>query len=141
MENASYEPDRGRHWLQLAVLAALLIVGLLSMHTLVNGAASTATSASRTSKGHASEASEAVNAPLSTTSGSHGMVHGSCAAAMSSGTGTACAPGPTGKTFPALSAPLAAILPNLGIAPETVPPPETPRRLALSHRELSIYRT
>ena len=147
VESATDEPCRRRHWLQLAVLAALLIVGLLGMHALVNGAAATATSAPMASMGLGSQTTgmtdDAATAPSSTASGPHGMVHGSggCAAAMGSGGGSTCVPGPTGKSIPVLPAPLAAALLDLGPAPEPVPPRETPRRLALSHLELSIYRT
>ncbi len=148
VETATDEPRRSRHRLQLLVLAALLIAGLLGMHSLANGAGATAMSAPMASMKHSAPATpaltaEAAVAPSSSTSGSHGMVHGSggCAGAMSSVSGSTCVPGPTGKSIPVLPAPLAATLPELGRAPEPVPPLQTPRRLALSHLELSIYRT
>jgi hypothetical protein len=147
VETATDEPCRSRHWLQLSVLTALLIVGLLGMHALVNGAGVTAMNASVASMGHASPASPGMTdaaaiASSSSASGPHGMGPGSsgCAEAMGSVGGSTCVPGPTAKSIPALPAPLPASLPYLGPAPEPVPPPETPRRLALSHLELSIYR-
>jgi len=147
VETATDEPRRSRHRLQLLVLAALLIAGLLGMHSLANGAGATAMSVPMASMKHSAPATPALTAeaavPSSSTSGSHGMVHGSggCAGAMSSGSGSTCVPGPTGKSIPVLPAPLAATLPELGPAPEPVLLLQTPRRLALSHLELSIYRT
>ncbi|PFG69090.1 hypothetical protein B0O41_3941 [Propionibacteriaceae bacterium ES.041] len=148
VETATDEPRCSRHRLQLLVLAALLIAGLLGMHSLANGAAATAMSAPMASMKHSSPATPgithaAASISSSSASGPHGMVHGSggCAGAMSSGSGATCVPGPTGKGIPVLPAPLAATLPELGPAPEPVPPLQTPRRLALSHLELSIYRT
>ena len=108
METASDEPRLSRPRLQLFVVAALLIAGLLGMHALVGGP--TAAAASMTSSGHASLSSHGMigaptAAPVLTASGAHGTVHGSggCADAMSafgvvqaevvvggSGVGTAC---------------------------------------------------
>lgn len=148
VETTTDQPCRSRHWLQLVVLVALLIAGLLGMHALVGGAQATAMSAPMASMEHPSpttpDVTRAATAdPLPSPSGPHGMVHGSsgCAAAIGSGGVSTCVPGPTGKSVPVLPALLPAVLPDLGPATEPVPPPETPRRLALSHLELSISRT
>jgi len=146
VETASDEPRLSRPRLQLFVVAALLIAGLLGMHALVGGP--TAAAASMTSSGHASLSSHGMigaptAAPVLTASGAHGTVHGSggCADAMSGGGGCTCVSVPTGKSVPALPAPVAASLPGLVPAPEPTPPTQTPRRLALTHLELSIHRT
>ncbi|MCE7480671.1 MULTISPECIES: DUF6153 family protein [Microbacterium] len=148
VETVTDEPCRRPHWLQLTVLAILLIAGLLAMHALINGAAATATIAPMATMGHASQTTpgtsdDAATTPTSTATGPHGMVHrsGGCAAAMGSGVGSTCTPGPTDKSIPVLPVPLAAVLPDLGPAAEPGPPLETARRLALSHLELSISRT
>jgi len=148
VETTTDQPCRSRHWLKLVVLAALLIAGLLGMHALVGGAQATTMSAPMASMEHPSAATlgatgAATAAPSPSTSGPHGMVHGSsgCADAMSGGSGSTCVSVPTGKSVPVLPAPLPAVIPDLGLATEPVPPPETPRRLALSHLELSISRT
>ncbi|SDS18176.1 hypothetical protein SAMN04489751_1421 [Brevibacterium sandarakinum] len=125
----------------LIALVTLLIAGLLGMHALASG--SMAATAAVTSSGHAPSASPAVAdqaaaAPVSMTSGSHGTVHG-CADAMSGG--STCVSVPTDKSVPALPAPSTASLPGPVFAVLSMPPPETPRRLALSHLELSICRT
>lgn len=39
VKSATPEPCRGQHWLQLVVLTALLIMGLLGMHALIGGCA------------------------------------------------------------------------------------------------------
>ncbi|XSS46823.1 hypothetical protein ACQBAU_01995 [Propionibacteriaceae bacterium Y2011] len=144
---ATYEPGRS-HWWQLTVFAALLIVGLLGMHALASGPMAASAQTSMTSSGHASPASPGMSeaaAPASVpmTSGSHGVVHGTggCADAMSSGGGSTCVSVPTGKSISALPTSPPASLPEPVPAAWTTPPPETPRRFALSHLELSIYRT
>ncbi|MCG7309220.1 hypothetical protein [Brachybacterium sp. ACRRE] len=146
METATDEPRRSRHRLQLFVLAALLIAGLLGMHALVGGSA--AVTASTAASGHVSSASHgmvgaAIAPPAPTASGSHGMVHGSggCADAMSGGGGSVCASVPTGKSVPALPGPPVVSLPELVPAAAPTPPSQTPRRFALTHLELSIHRT
>jgi hypothetical protein len=142
---ATDQPRRSRHRLQAAVLAALLIAGLLGMHALVGGPA--AATASTTPSAHAPLSSHgmtgaATASPVVTASGAHGMVHGSggCADAMSGG-GSTCVSAPTGKSIPALPVPGAASLPDLAPAAAPTPPSQTPRRLALTHLELSIHRT
>lgn len=145
MATATDRPRRSQHRLRVAVLAALLIAGLLGMHALV--VAPAAATASMTSPAHAPLASHgmigpATAAPALTASGAHGMAHGSggCADAMSGG-GSTCVSAPTGKSIPALPVPVAASLPDLVPAAAPTPPSETPRRLALTHLELSIHRT
>lgn len=147
MQTATDDPRRSRHWLQLAVLVALLIAGLLGMHALVGGPMPA--TASIASSAHASPASpaaaaQATAAPASATYGAHGMVHGSggCADAMNGSGGSTCVSVPTGKDLPALPVPPAASLPYPDLAAATpTPPSQTPRRFALSHLELSIQRT
>lgn len=140
------EPRRSMRRVPLIVLAALLIAGLLGMHALTS--APMPATASMASSGHASPASpaladQATAAPAAAMSGPHGTMHGSggCADAMSGG-GSTCVSVPTGKDLPALPAPSAASLPRPVLAAAApTPPPETPRRLALTHLELSIQRT
>ncbi|CAM2963239.1 MULTISPECIES: DUF6153 family protein [Dermacoccus] len=145
METATDERCRSRHRLQFVVLVALLISGLLGMHALVGGPA--AATASMASPGHASRASHGVTGaavtPVPIASGARGMVHGSggCADAMSGGGGSTCVSVPTGKSVPALPVPPFAAVPTPVSAPMPTPPSETPRRFALTHLELSIYRT
>ena len=141
METAIDESRRSRHRLRLVVLAALLIAGLLGMHALVGGPS--AAIALMTSSGHASPTSHGMTAPVSSASGAHGPMHGSagCADAMSGGGGSACVSAPTGKTIPAIPVPVTASLPELAPAAAPAPPTQIPRRLALTHLELSIHRT
>ncbi|MFW6598355.1 hypothetical protein ACQBAU_07365 [Propionibacteriaceae bacterium Y2011] len=146
METAT-ETRCSRHWVQLTVLAALLIAGLLGMHAL--GGAAAAASASMTSSGLASPAVSGMNGmageagtdPVPTASGGHGPAHGSdgCADAMSGG--STCVSEPTGTSVPALPAPAVVSRPKLVPAAAPMPPSQTPRRLALTHLELSIHRT
>lgn len=146
METATHEPRCSRHRLQLVVLAALLIAGLLGMHALVGGPVAAA--APMSSPTHASAQSHGTNAavtaaPSLTTPGAHGAAHGSggCADAMSSGSGSACVSVPTAKSVPALPVPPVVSLPGLAPAAAPTPPSQTPRRLAMTHLELSIHRT
>src|SRR5699024_1657447 len=65
---------------------------------------------------------------------------GGCADAMNSGDST-CVSAPTAESIPALPVPSVAAVPTPVSAPMPAPPSETPRRFALTHLELSIYRT
>lgn len=147
MLTAIPDPRRNMRRVPLIALAALLIAGLLGMHALASAPMTAMAQASTGQSGHAFTASpgttdEAVTAPMLTTPGPHGTVHsGGCADAMSSGGGSACVSVPTAKSIPALPVPSAASLPGPVIAVLSMPPTETSRRLALSHLELSIYRT
>lgn len=145
VETATYETCRSRHWLQLVVLTALLITGLLGMHALVGGPA--AATASTASPVHVSSQSPGMTgmtstASMSSASGVQGPVHGSggCADAMNNGDST-CVSAPTAESIPALPVPSVAAVPTPVSAPMPTPPSETPRRFALTHLELSIYRT
>jgi hypothetical protein len=145
VETVTDEPRRSRHWLQLVVLAALLITGLLGMHALVGGPAAATTSTA--SPAHASSSSPGMTgmtttASMSSASGAQGLVRGSggCADAMNSGDST-CVSAPTAESIPALPVPSVAAVPTPVSAPMPAPPSETPRRFALTHLELSIYRT
>lgn len=142
VETATYETCRSRHWLQLIVLMALLITGLLGMHALVGGP--TAATVSMASPAHASPSSPGMTstASMSSASGAQGLVYGSggCADAMNSGDST-CVSAPTAESIPALPVPSVAAVPTPVSAPMPTPPSETPRRFALTHLELSIYRT
>ena len=62
VETATDEPRCSRHRLQLLVLAALLIAGLLGMHSLVSGAGATAMSAPMASMKHSAPATPALTA-------------------------------------------------------------------------------
>ena len=116
----------------LIALAALLVAGLLGMHALASAPMTAMAQASMGQSGHA----------FTTTPEPQGTVHfGGCADAMSSGGGSTCVSVPTAKSIPALPVPSAASLPGPVFAVLSLPPPETSRRLALSHLELSIYRT
>ncbi|MBZ4496497.1 MULTISPECIES: DUF6153 family protein [Dermacoccus] len=145
MKCATPEPCRGRQWLQLVVLTVLLITGLLGMHALVGGPA--AATASMASPAHASPSSPGMTgmsptASMSAAAGAQGLVHGSggCADAMNSGDST-CVSAPTAESIPALPVPSVADVLTPVSAPLPTPLSETPRRFALTHLELSIYRT
>src|SRR5699024_6570921 len=147
VKSATPETCRGRHWLQLVVLTALLIMGLLGMHALIGGSAASTTSMA--SSAHASSQSARTattrsvsDASVSSAAGAQGAVHGSggCADAMNGGDST-CVSAPTAESIPALPVPsLANVLAPVS-APLPMPPSETPRRFALTHLELSIHRT
>lgn len=145
VETATDEPCRSRHWLQLIILTALLITGLLGMHALVGGPAAATTPMA--SPAHASSQSPGMTgmtsiASMSSATGAQGPVHGSggCADAMNSGDST-CVSAPTAESIPALPVPSVADVLTPVSAPLPTPLSETPRRFALTHLELSIYRT
>ncbi|WP_145998901.1 DUF6153 family protein [Brevibacterium linens] len=141
MKSATPEPCRSRHWLQLVVLTALLIVGLLGMHALVGGSAA-ATSMASSAHASSQSAGTTTSASVSSASGAQGSVHGSggCADAMNGGDST-CVSAPTVESIPALPVPSVADVLTPVSAPLPTPPLETPRRFALTHLELSIHRT
>lgn len=109
VKSATPEPCRGQHWLQLVVLTALLIMGLLGMHALIGESAASTTTMASSAHASSQSAGTTTTASMSSASGAQRAVHGSggCADAMNGGDST-CVSAPTAESIPALPVPFAA---------------------------------
>jgi hypothetical protein len=124
------------------VLVALLLVGLLGMHVLT---AAPLDSAGAMPAGHhaptsAFAAHDTVE-PAHTAANGRDLRHDGCETAMGHGGSAMCVPGPVENGASVVPAPHGAMPASTGAVTDPAPPRNAPRRVALSHGDLSIYRT
>ncbi|KHK99867.1 hypothetical protein LK09_00570 [Microbacterium mangrovi] len=115
------------------LLVVLLLAGLLGMHVLT---AAPLDSAGGMPAGHHSQTSTiAADATM------NGGVHGGCRTAMDHTGSAMCVPGPVENGAAVIPVPHGAVPASIAAVTDPAPPRDAPRHLALSHGDLSIYRT